>query len=71
MTALDFNGRRMRTASTATSGVVSSDTVLVFEQIGGVVSACYGAVPGQFPEAAAQTSRPRAPRSPQSMQWAG
>jgi hypothetical protein len=41
MTALDFNGRRMRTASTAASGVVSSETVLVFEQVRDVVSARY------------------------------
>ena len=40
MTALDFNGRRMCTVSTA-AGVVSSDTVLVFEQVGDVVSARY------------------------------
>ncbi len=39
--ALDFNGRRMCTASTASTGVVSSDTVLVFEQVGDVVSARY------------------------------
>ena len=37
----DFNGIRMRTASTATSGVVSGDTILVFEQTGDVVSARY------------------------------
>ena len=41
MKALDFNGRRMCTASTASSGVVSSETVLVFEQVGDVVSARY------------------------------
>lgn len=41
MTTLDFNGRRMCTVSTATSGVVSSDTVLVFEQVRDVVSARY------------------------------
>jgi hypothetical protein len=37
----DFNGRRMRTVATAASGVVSSETVLVFEQLGDVVSARY------------------------------
>ena len=37
----DFNGRRMCTASTDVSGVVSSETVLIFEQVGDVVSARY------------------------------
>lgn len=41
MKRFDFNGRRMRTASTAATGVVSGDTVLVFEQTGDVVSARY------------------------------
>jgi len=37
----DLNGRRMRVMSTDTNGVVSSDTILVFEQTGNVVSARY------------------------------
>ncbi|MFI4921881.1 MAG: hypothetical protein ACHQAZ_09615 [Gammaproteobacteria bacterium] len=41
MGTFDFNGRRMHTASTAASGVVSGDTILVFEQKGDVVSARY------------------------------
>ncbi|HMH16385.1 MAG TPA: hypothetical protein VK578_25020 [Edaphobacter sp.] len=40
-TGLEFNGRRMRVMSTDATGVVSSDTILVFEQIGKVVSARY------------------------------
>jgi hypothetical protein len=38
---LEFNGRRMRVMSTDATGVVSGDTILVFEQIGKVVSARY------------------------------
>jgi hypothetical protein len=41
MTDLDFNGRRMRVTATDTSGVVSNETILIFEQIGKVVSARY------------------------------
>jgi hypothetical protein len=39
--ALDLNGVRIRTASTDAAGVVSSETELVFEQSGDVVSARY------------------------------
>lgn len=41
MTETLFNGRRMRAKLTDASGIVSSDTILVFEQIGKVVSARY------------------------------
>jgi hypothetical protein len=41
MTEPEFNGRRMRPAATDTGGVVSNDTIMVFEQIGKVVSARY------------------------------
>jgi hypothetical protein len=39
--AFDLNGVRMRTASTAATGVVSADTILEFSQQGNVVSARY------------------------------
>jgi hypothetical protein len=41
MAQLDLNGVRMRVTVTAETGVVSSETELVFEQIGAVVSARY------------------------------
>lgn len=41
MTDLEFNGRRMRVIATDTGGVVSNDTIMVFEQIGKVISARY------------------------------
>ena len=39
--SLDFTGRRMRVRATDAVGVVSDETVLVFEQAGQVVSARY------------------------------
>jgi hypothetical protein len=41
MSSFDLNGVRMLTASAAEAGVVSSETELVFEQSGEVVSARY------------------------------
>jgi hypothetical protein len=41
MTSFDLSGRRMRTTSTDSSGVVSAETLLAFEQTGDVVSARY------------------------------
>jgi|SRR5450631_4613 len=41
MAQLELNGVRMRVSVTAETGVVSSETELVFEQIGSVVSARY------------------------------
>jgi hypothetical protein len=41
MTEPELSGRRMCAVSTGANGVVSSDTILVFEQTGNVVSARY------------------------------
>lgn len=41
MTEPEFSGRRMRPTSADASGVVSNETILVFQLIGNVVSARY------------------------------
>jgi hypothetical protein len=41
MTSINLNGKRMRVATTDPQGVVSKETILMFEQIGDVVSGHY------------------------------
>jgi hypothetical protein len=41
MSDLNFHGRRMRVAATDAGGVVSSETIVLFEQVDNVVSARY------------------------------